>query len=573
MIELEKSPLWVEHFMQALPSTQQFILHGNIYDFYPYYDSEYGYTTFSLSGFLAKHFEQIGYDTVLSYEPTRGFSLLYGDKTLLQPYGFSFEKSDLMEVENLHTVYDLCKRLFASKSDAHAVVFHFPPDLKSFSSAKEYYADFFLHLFQDALDANPVEKSGSLLYNQITFLLKDLKGFPKWYQNRKIHAIEIPKPDREIRKTIIHPIIASFENYKDISQEKRAKIVQSVASLTEDMYGKEILNILLEAKKKRSKNLIEFIQTRKLNTLQNPWFSMKKELLVGLQEQLQEYSFLDDTLLFVQIVHAIKNAYFHFSNIEMHSFLKRPRGIMLFYGYHQEEQMKIVKGLSELLFQNQDASLRVDMNDYKEGEDGTKFLHTLHSHLHNFPYGIIMFHNIQKAEEKFLQFVFDIIKNGKISREEDILYFHGSLIILTYSKECYPEADKDTPNKEKELQTFFTTTHNAELSIELKNSTLSFPLFNVAKAKSYLEKILEDTMQKIKLLHKISIVLEYGMKENIIDASLTGKEFYCSVELQTLFHTVFVTPLTNLLLKMPIQEESVVMIKSLADGELKAEVV
>lgn len=577
MIELEKSPSWVKNLLYSLPSTQQFILHDNIYDFYPCYDSEYGYTTFSLSGFLARHFEQIGYDTVLSFEPTRGFSLLYGDKNLLQTYGFSFEKSDYMEVENLSAVYVLLKKLLSSKSHTCAVIFNFASTLKEFSLSREDYADFFLHLFQDSLDATPVDKSAISLYNQITFLLKDLKDFPKWYQNTKIKYIQIPKPDKEIRKTIINSIISSFENYKDISKEKREKIVKRVAYLTADMYGKELLNILLEAKKKRSKNLIEFIQTRKLNMVENPWLSLEVELLLGLKERLQEYSFICDDRVLDQIVNAIKNAYFNFSNIEMHSFLERPRSVMLFHGYHQEEQMKIAQGLSQLIFKNEDACLRVNMKEYVGAKDVTKFLDNLLSHISNFPYGIIMFHDIQKADQIFLRFVFDIIKNGKIFLGENILYFHGCIIILSYSQSCN-EVDrvtkqKENSSKERKLQTFFDTNDNHELYIELKNSSIDFHLFNVAKARSYLEKILDDTIQKIKILHKVSIVLEDGVKEDILDACFNDKEYYCSVELQTIFHTIFVTPLTNLFIEISIQEESVIMIKSLQNGQFKAEFV
>lgn len=582
MINLKESPIWMERLIHSLSSTQQFILYDNIYDFYPCDDSEYGYVTFSLSGFLAKHFYQLGYDSVLSFEPTRGFSLLNGNKNILQTYGFSFEKSDYMEVENLSVAYALLKKLLSSNNYVHAVIFNFASSLKDLSFSKNDYADFLFSLFRDSLCANPVNKNNVSLYNQITFLFKDLSDFPKWYHNAKIKYIRIPKPDIEARKTIIGSIIPSFKNYNDISEDKKKKAMQEIAYLTEDMYGKELLNLLLEAKKIRTKNLIEFIQTRKLNTTQNPWLSFEVKLLAGLKEKLQQSSLICDDLALDQITNAVKNAYFNFSNLEMNSFLEKPRCVMLFNGYHQEEQMEIVQLLSKLIFKNEDVCLRVDMKEYLESSDSIKLLNNLLSHMSNFPYGIVVFQDIQKSHITLLQTIFNIIKHGKILMRDNILYFHGYIIILTYSESCN-EVDKIELNgdnskensvsigNELELKSFFNRSDNFELYIELQSNIINFNLLNVEKAMTYLEKILDDTLQKVKILHKVSIVLEDVAKKDVLDACLNDAEHYCSVELKNTFHNVFVAPLTNLFLKMNIQDGDVIVIKSLKNAIFEAE--
>jgi len=584
MIELEKSPIWMESLIHSLPSTQQFVLYDNIYDFYPCYDTDYGYITFSLSGFLAKHFEQLGYDSVVSFEPMRGFSLLNGDKNLLQTYGFSFDKSDYMEVENLSVVYVLLKKLLSSNNHAHAVVFNFASALKDLSFSENDYSDFFFNLFRDSLDANPVNKNNTSLYNQITFLFKDCNDLPKWYHNTKIKYIKIPKPDIEVRKTIVNSIISNFENYNDASKEKKEKVVQGIAHLTGDMYGKELLNILLEAKKNKLKNLIEFIQTRKLNTIANPWLSFEVKLLAGLKEKLQELGLVCDDFVLDQITNAVKNAYFNFSNLEMNSFLEKPRCVMLFHGYHQEKQMEITQFLSQLIFKNEDACLRIDMKEYLQSSDAAKFSTKLLSHMSYFPYGIIVFQDIQKTHPSLLQSIFDIIKHGKILIEDNILYFHGYIVILSYSKSC-DEADKIERGEESlkensvslgneiELKSFFNRSDNSELYTELKNNIIYFNLFTVEQARNHLDKILDETLQRVKILHKVSIVLEDGAKEDIFDACLKETKYYCSIELKSIFHNVFVAPLTNLFLEMNIQEDGVIVIKHLQDSKFEAECV
>ena len=408
MIELEKSPNWMKTLISSLPTTQQFILYGNIHDFYPCYDSDYGYVTFSLSNFLAKHFDQLGYDGVLSFEPIKGFYLLYGDKDTLKTFGFSFENSNYMDIDNLNFAYKLIKKLLFSNEYAYVVIFNFASYLKELSFSKDSYVDFFFNLFRDSFNSTPINKNGSYFYNQITFLFRDLDDIPKWYHNTKIKYINIPKPDIEVRKTIISSIISEFEDYKNIFKEKKEKIINILAHLTEGMYGKEFLNILLEVQRCNSKNLIDFIQTKKLNTNNNPWLSFKAERLTNLREKLQRFSYICDNSSCDKIVNIIKSVYLNFSNIETDSFLDRPRSVMLFDGYHQEEQSKLLQLLSELIFKNRDSYLKIDMKRYLKTSDLENFLENLSFHINNFPYGIILFEDIQKANIDLLKLIFDI---------------------------------------------------------------------------------------------------------------------------------------------------------------------
>ena len=174
------------------------------------------------------------------------------------------------------------------------------------------------------------------------------------------------------------------------------------------MYGKEFLNILLEVQRCNSKNLIDFIQTKKLNTNNNPWLSFKAERLTNLREKLQRFSYICDNSSCDKIVNIIKSVYLNFSNIETDSFLDRPRSVMLFDGYHQEEQSKLLQLLSELIFKNRDSYLKIDMKRYLKTSDLENFLENLSFHINNFPYGIILFEDIQKANIDLLKLIFDI---------------------------------------------------------------------------------------------------------------------------------------------------------------------
>lgn len=570
MIELEKSPAWIKSLINSLSSTQQFILFDNIYDFYLCYDKEYGYVTFSLMDFLAKHLQQTGCDNVLSFEPIKGFSLLYGNKEYLKELNFSFETSECMEVKNLNEAYILIKNLLNSKDYTNSIVLNFASFLKDLSFSKNDYIDFLFNLFRDSLNLNPINKNQKSIYNQIIFILKDLKDIPNWYYNPKIKYIKIPKPNREIRKKIIKFLLSNFDTYMNFSENKKEMVVNELVYLTFGMHGKEVLNILLEAKKNKTKNIIDFVQTRKLNSVQNPWSISARKSLENTIQELKRFNYILDELNLNKIISIIKSAYYNFSNIEREFFLDKPRSSMFFYGYHQEEQMSVVHLLAKTIFKDQDSCLIVDMKNCLSLSD---LLNLISSHLSNYHYGTIMFQNIQRANKDVLQTLFNIIKYGKIFTNKSTLYFHGYIIVFSYNKSCDVEGlnKQNIINNEKEIKNFFKNTDNSsELYFEFKNSIIQFTLFDRVRAEKYLEKMLDETIEKIKIFHKVSIILDNEAKKEIVSQCLNEKEFYCSEELKSILHNTFIAPLTDLFFEKDLQKNNTFIIKGLKENKFKA---
>ena len=173
-----------------------------------------------------------------------------------------------------------------------------------------------------------------------------------------------------------------------------------------------------------------------------------------------------------------------------------------------------------------------------------------------------------------------ILNNGKILIKDNILYFHGYIIVLSYIK-SFSEIEKQELNETKidrkfsdnELQDLFARMGYYDLYLELKNNIIQFNLFDYEKSLEFLEKTLNDTLQKIKILHNVSIILEDEMKKNIFDICLKNATFNCSAELKSLFHKVFVMPLMDLFLEMNIQENSVIVIKDLKDSKFRVEFI
>ena len=70
-------PKWSRELIRFLPAKSQFILWGNIHDFYPI-QLQSGITTMKMEDFLNTTLRRQSYSVIVKYEPLRGFALLRG---------------------------------------------------------------------------------------------------------------------------------------------------------------------------------------------------------------------------------------------------------------------------------------------------------------------------------------------------------------------------------------------------------------------------------------------------------------------------------------------------------------
>ena len=72
-----KPPKWSREFVRFLPVKSQFILWGNIYDFYPI-QAQSGVTTMKMDDFLNATLKRQTYSVIVKYEPLVGFTIMKG---------------------------------------------------------------------------------------------------------------------------------------------------------------------------------------------------------------------------------------------------------------------------------------------------------------------------------------------------------------------------------------------------------------------------------------------------------------------------------------------------------------
>jgi hypothetical protein len=565
MLELEKSQSWMGSLLELLPITQQFVLYGNIYDFYSCYDEKYGYLTYGLGEYIAEHFSQQKYQNIFVFKPMEGFELLKGDQYGFKQYGFGLDESNKLEVKTLQEAYIIIKKLFSAKNEANAIVFDMASYIKKLPSYQDEYEELMFALFKDSFVLNPINTNETSLFHQIIFLVEEKNDVPQWYRNTRIKHIKIPNPDIKTRKVIIDSVVVHFENYKDSSRKMREQTVEQLAISTEGMLAKEILSFLLLAKKQKRKNLIDFMLEKKLNASHNPWSRIDPQFLNQLEETISERISIGNKGALQRISQEIKNGYLNFSNLEMESFLTKPRSVFLFTGHHQDEQLKLAVLLAELLFESKDRCCMINMSDFSYASDLEKFLDkknsALLSFLESFHYGIIVFNELQKADHGVVQAILQIIKEGKLTIDGVTHYFHGYIIILTFGGLTQTISLKD----------FFISLDADEAFIQLQKNTINFELLDTKEATVYINKSLDIMLDRIRLLQKVTIVMRDEVISAIVSECLNDQEEHYCVDLKNRLHEAFVLPLTNLFFEMQIKENDLIVVKNLDSGNFQGE--
>ena len=559
-MNIQKLPYWTQQFYEELPLKQQFVFHGNVYDFFPFY-KEGAYITHSLVNYTSEVLQYKGYESVIKFDPIRGFTLLHGEINILKSFGFLFDEQDNMQVPSLDTAYFLIKKLLFDTTHAHAVVFEFASHIQHLSSYKNDYNDFLLNLFYDSFTTLPVNSNDTLLYNQVIFLLENKEDLPQWYNNTRIQYLKVPKPDHAIRHSIIKSLFANMKNLQESATRQKDALIPEIVAITDNMYSKEILNTLLLANKENPDNLIEFILQRKLKAPQNPWLSLNHNTYTKIEESLREIFVknLDD------LINEIKSAYFNLSSIETTSFLCKPRSTMIFTGNNQETQHEVLEQLALSIFKNKNALYTIDMN-LLETENIS-----LHSHVEHFPYGILMFENIQNANQKSLKTILNIIENGSIVEESETLYFHGYIVILGYTPLDNGSKELTHQKLQSNFKEIFTRTSKSTLYSKLESKTIFFNLLNKQEAKIYLEKQLGRMLTRIELLRQIKIILRDEVTNRIVDKCLTTKTNFKQNDLNILLTQIFLIPFVNYLSECNLQKNDIILLKDLSNNKFTVE--
>jgi ATP-dependent Clp protease ATP-binding subunit ClpC len=260
---------------------------------------------------------------------------------------------------------------------------------------------------------------------------------------------------------------------------------------------------------------------------------------------------------------------------------KRPIGSFLFLGPTGVGKTELSKAVAEILFDNENALLRVDMTEYMEKHSVSRLIGSppgyvgydeggqLTELVRRKPYSVILFDEIEKAHPDVFNILLQVLDDGILTDSKgNHVDFKNTIIILTSNigsqniiKSIENEETQETLEKtvKEELKRYFKP--------EFLNRLDSIVVFKTL-SENDVEKIVEIMIKNLekRLLEKnIHLEITSSAKHEI--AKLGYDKFYGARPLKRVIEKLIETPLANMIIKDDARDGDIIEIDYI-DGKI-----
>ncbi|MEK9793059.1 MAG: AAA family ATPase, partial [Gammaproteobacteria bacterium] len=190
----------------------------------------------------------------------------------------------------------------------------------------------------------------------------------------------------------------------------------------------------------------------------------EKEKLLNLEKRLSE-NIIGQENASLAISNAIRRSRSGISNPN------KPNGVFLFLGPTGVGKTELTKELAKLLFDNDDSLIRLDMSEFSEKHNVSRFIGSppgyigyeqggsLTEAIRRKPYSVILLDEIEKAHPEVLNILLQLFDDGRLTDGQGrVVDFKNTIIIMTSNlgAEYFSDTNADIKNKIKDIiQTTF----------------------------------------------------------------------------------------------------------------------
>lgn len=259
----------------------------------------------------------------------------------------------------------------------------------------------------------------------------------------------------------------------------------------------------------------------------------------------------------------------------------RPVGSFLFIGPTGVGKTELTKALAEVLFNDENAMIRIDMSEYSEqhtiarligappGYVGYEEGGQLTEAVRRRPYSVILLDEIEKAHPQIFNILLQILDDGRLTDGKGrTVDFKNAIIIMTsnLASETIREYAEGKKNKEKMEEEVWEIIHHS-FKPEFINRLDQIILFEILK-KEDIEKIVDLQIKKLEeRLKSQGIRIEISKEARGILAKDGYDPIFGARPLKRVMQNTILDPLAMMIVKGKTKEEQIVRM-SVKNGKL-----
>ncbi|HOK09615.1 MAG TPA: AAA family ATPase [Candidatus Hydrogenedens sp.] len=577
---------WAKEIIRFLSVKNQFVLHGNIYDIYPFPLTTEGETkvvTLTLSNFIANLLKQEEqYSIFLNYEPLFGFKLIEGETSLIKEITGVDICKDKFYNATLSNGYEIIEKIVTNDRHPSAIILNFSSRFAEVIGEQAHLNGFYYKMFRLCLNTFPkLMGSNYPRYNLIFWILEKENDIPSWFtiENPKLKTISIPKPDNEVRNQIINSIVGEDDQFKNLDGNKQKDIIGVFVDQTSKMQGTEIISIVSLARREKLTlaEIGEAIRRYKIGVIENPWAKIELSKIEQM-EQLIENRVKGQKRAVKKAVDIVRRSFYNLSGAQFSRYSQKPKGILFLAGPTGVGKTELAKTIAEVIFGSETAYIRFDMSEFGHEHSDQRLLGAppgyvgydvggeLTNSIKQNPFTVVLFDEIEKAHPKILDIFLQILDDGRLtSGRGETVYFSEALIVFTSNLGVYdigPGGEKIqriNPDMEYEkveksileaIGDFFKfRISRPEILNRIGENIAVFDFIRPRGAELIFRKMFENVLFKLEDTHKIIPVINEETIEKIktivcSDLSMGGRGIGNKIE------EVFINPLSQSLIRI-----------------------
>jgi hypothetical protein len=448
-------PKWLADLTRLLPIRSQFVLTGNIHDFFLHPSEGGGYGLFSLNDCLWNQLKVQGFSFFVRYNPVDGISIYpvqnAADTKTLETLGIKLT-NDLMPVL-LQNFASILSNIIAHREHRIAVLIDYAsriptrPNNINLSSEDQR---FFMTCDKMARESHPIYLNSESLFNPVIWLAFCREDLPAWFgsNNRRIHLQEIARPEHDQRLATATMLLPQFSGYDQNDTNGNTSYAKIFADMTDSLTLVDMLDVAQMAKAQGLKlaDIDDAVRSYKTGdqTLDNPWRGegVKKRVEDAESEIKKRVRGQDAAIELAMDI--LKRSVMGLTGAHTSSSRGRPRGVLFLAGPTGVGKTELAKALTASLFGDEQAYIRFDMSEFSAAHADARLLGAppgyvgyeaggeLTKAVRARPFCLLLFDEIEKANERLLDKFLQILEDGRITDGQgETVYFSESIIVFT----------------------------------------------------------------------------------------------------------------------------------------------